>query len=546
MSASTLALGLLAFALTYAIHSTLLLGLACLITPRCVRSLAARERIWKTALVGGVLTAAIQVGARLETPLFHWTLDPEEAVQLTLDESQPAADGRPAHEFTRAAAADEIERLSDNSTSSASHFEAVGRAEVSDTLAAEPAFAPDAGLERASPGVGAPAWTRRWREWTDRGAMLWVGFAAAIVACFAWMWLRLARRMKNKVELSQGALPEMLARLVPAAFPGGRRVRLFVVPELRTPLSFGFLHPSICVPPRALVELSPEEQETMLAHELAHLARRDPLWLSTAWLIERVFFFQPLNRIARSELHDLAELRCDDWAARRTGQRLALASCLARIAGWLVGPERSLPATTMADGHGRCRLSQRIERLLDEAPAKAEEHAARWVAPLAGGGLACLVLVVPGVSTHWERRSAERDEATPACEVVPAECEHARDAHDDCPPILEPADAPSAPAPDAALLQTAPPSLTADIALLDESVELLRAELDLLRSELVELAPAGSDLDRGLQRTLDALEMRTQNLERRRDQLRALTSLLETHPTTPAHPSSSAPTLGVP
>ena len=37
----------------------------------------------------------------------------------------------------------------------------------------------------------------------------------------------------------------------------------------------------------------------MLAHELAHLARRDPLWLAFASVVERVFWIQPLNRIAR-------------------------------------------------------------------------------------------------------------------------------------------------------------------------------------------------------------------------------------------------------
>ena len=37
----------------------------------------------------------------------------------------------------------------------------------------------------------------------------------------------------------------------------------------------------------------------MLAHEIAHLVRRDPQWLVLARAIEMVFFFQPLNRLAR-------------------------------------------------------------------------------------------------------------------------------------------------------------------------------------------------------------------------------------------------------
>ena len=36
----------------------------------------------------------------------------------------------------------------------------------------------------------------------------------------------------------------------------------------------------------ALFELTPNEQEGMLAHEVAHLVRRDPQWLVVARVIE--------------------------------------------------------------------------------------------------------------------------------------------------------------------------------------------------------------------------------------------------------------------
>ncbi|NUP98046.1 MAG: hypothetical protein HUU28_17955, partial [Planctomycetaceae bacterium] len=87
-----LALEGLAFLLTYAIHSTLLLGLACLIAPRFARSLALRERIWKFAMFGALVTSLVQVGASMETPLFHWTLRPESdaQVELAARASEPA------------------------------------------------------------------------------------------------------------------------------------------------------------------------------------------------------------------------------------------------------------------------------------------------------------------------------------------------------------------------------------------------------------------------------------------------------------------------
>src|SRR5207244_13507506 len=88
----------------------------------------------------------------------------------------------------------------------------------------------------------------------------------------------------------------------------------------------------ICVPELALSELGAEQQRSMLAHELAHLARRDSLWLAGASLIERCFFFQPLNRLARRELETTAEYLSDEWAMRNTRSAVALAKCLATVA----------------------------------------------------------------------------------------------------------------------------------------------------------------------------------------------------------------------
>ncbi len=52
--------------LTYALHSTLLLGLAWLLTRRLVESPARREQLWKAALVGGLVTATLQTALPFE------------------------------------------------------------------------------------------------------------------------------------------------------------------------------------------------------------------------------------------------------------------------------------------------------------------------------------------------------------------------------------------------------------------------------------------------------------------------------------------------
>ncbi len=657
MDASELALQGLAFVLTYAIHSTLLLGLACVIAPRIARSLALRERVWKTAMFGGIFTALVQVGASMETPLFHWTLRPQDAAQ----ESLAAATDPSERLGARSGVAEGVELPSSSAptasapTAGVSSVDSARRA-ASELAPAEPrqvrarnpmpgasaspgqpmasgpqtsddealayesgvasapgesmdsdsARNPDAApranrdgsaaattVERdpsaraidapnaveaplAASAAGAPSFTARWREWTAHGLLAWAAFGACVLALFAAMCLRLARRMRGRKELDAGPLRDALDRLLPQAFPAGRRVRLYVAPELRAPVSFGFARFAICVPPRALAELSADEQESMLAHELAHLMRRDPLWLSLAWLVERLFFFQPLHRVARAELHDLAELACDDWAARRTGNRLALASCLARIAEWIVGAPRSLPAASMAEMHGRCRLAQRIERLLDDDEGSRDEQVRRWLAPAATVGLGALVLVVPGVSAPGARRA---EPPAPELEALaenpaPSSAEEAGGESVDS-PLVELADAalptpavseapavsetPAPPTPRAARLPGAPPSaaasrariasggvalnvptaqereaLAADLASLSASLAALRNELEPIREDAGWLAD-----DSQLSRALDGLAERIEQLERRRGALERLIQVLETLESMPAHPSST-------
>lgn len=542
-----LALEGLAFLLTYAIHSTLLLGLACLIAPRFARSLALRERIWKFAMFGALVTSLVQVGASMETPLFHWTLRPESdaQVELAARASEPAQASTapsaphalataPERANDRSFVAENVDAPQPSSEPRESVLDTNSALETVETARPSP-LEPAPVVARGqldTPAAASTGPASSWSRWMTPGLAAWAAFAFAMLALFGAMCLALARRMRGRRELTDGALREALDRLVPQAFPAGRTVRLYVAPELRTPMSCGFVRLSICVPPRALEELGPDEQESMLAHELAHLMRRDSLWLSLAWLVERVFFFQPLHRIARAELHDLAELACDDWAARRTGNRLALASCLARIAEWIVGAPRNLPATSMAELHGRCRLAQRIERLLeDDGERSGDESARRWLAPVAASGLGALVLVAPGVSAPATRAAAaaEANSAPSAAVSAPA----ANDSPIDV--LLPEFDEPAAQT--TLVVRPIDPDgeLRSELEELSSELRALQDEIDSLAGEAGEL-----DLDPTIPAALEALSTRLSQVELRRAQLGKLIQVLETLESTPAHPSSTS------
>ena len=105
--------------------------------------------------------------------------------------------------------------------------------------------------------------------------------------------------------------------------------RISVARNLIVPVA---LSNEVCLPEWALQSLSPGELRTVIAHERAHVQRRDTAWRWAAAVATRIFFFQPLNRVASARLRELAECLCDEAAVLRTGNAVALASALGATA----------------------------------------------------------------------------------------------------------------------------------------------------------------------------------------------------------------------
>ena len=198
---------------------------------------------------------------------------------------------------------------------------------------------------------------------------------------------RLRRTLGTRAPAS-GEHAALVARLA----PGRRRVRVTTSARVPAPAAIGT--DEICLPEPYFASLGVAEREALLAHELAHLARRDPAWLALGTLVARLLPFQPLNRVALRRLRDATEHAADDWAVRRTGDRLALARALGALAALLV---RAPVGTSAAGG----TLVVRVERLL-RAPARAAAipRAARLALGAATLGIATLA---PGLGVSGDR-----------------------------------------------------------------------------------------------------------------------------------------------
>jgi len=151
----------------------------------------------------------------------------------------------------------------------------------------------------------------------------------------------------------------------------------------------------IVLPARALRDLTLAEQEGVIAHELAHVVRRDTRWLRVALGVERLAWFQPLNRVARRQMQLSAEFAADAWAVQVTRQPLRLAQALARVAEWLAPGATS--TAHLAPGADGSPLVQRVRRLTTNAP-ETSRHGPRVALAAVVLASAAALVVLPRVS----------------------------------------------------------------------------------------------------------------------------------------------------
>jgi beta-lactamase regulating signal transducer with metallopeptidase domain len=151
-------------------------------------------------------------------------------------------------------------------------------------------------------------------------------------------------------------------RLLNELFSRGHDVRLLASNADTGPFACGIHRWTIVLPEGIEQQLSPAELKGLLAHEVAHLVRRDPVWQWLGELLCTCLAFQPLNFLARRRWQQATELLCDDWAVNQRISATTLAECLTRIAEWRLN-RREAAIGLAAVGHP-AMLTQRIEWLL--------------------------------------------------------------------------------------------------------------------------------------------------------------------------------------
>ena len=114
-----------------------------------------------------------------------------------------------------------------------------------------------------------------------------------------------------------------------------RPVQLLESALVQVPLVVGHVRPVILLPLGAVAGLSPNCLEAILAHELAHVLRRDYLVNLLQTVAEALFFYHPAVWFMGNCLRAERENCCDDTATALVGgDPLRLARALTALAEW--------------------------------------------------------------------------------------------------------------------------------------------------------------------------------------------------------------------
>ncbi|PYY02361.1 MAG: hypothetical protein DMG62_12960 [Acidobacteria bacterium] len=202
---------------------------------------------------------------------------------------------------------------------------------------------------------------------------LWmVGAGIGLIRIAAGLW-RVHRIRRRSVELAESVASGSAARALLKSDPtlnlnlaetANRPVALCISDDVSVPTALGFFRPAILLPSWAMRELSADELNSILLHELGHLRRRDD-WTNLAQkILQALLFFHPAVWWIDSRLALEREAACDDLVVAKTCDARGYAKCLVSVAEKSVGRR---PFAVAVAAVSRIReTTARLTRILDQ------------------------------------------------------------------------------------------------------------------------------------------------------------------------------------
>jgi bla regulator protein blaR1 len=184
--------------------------------------------------------------------------------------------------------------------------------------------------------------------------ILWPAGTIAVVLMWAVRWRRVAATVRAATEITEGPVLHSLRCLERDA-----ALRVVRSPQAIEPGVFGIVRPVLMWPAGIDERLSAAQVEAILAHEVAHVRRRDNLAAMIHMAVEALFWFHPLVWWIGARLVDERERACDeDVVGRGTEPEVYAESILKTCQFHVESPLVCVAGVTGSD------LKKRVEQIM--------------------------------------------------------------------------------------------------------------------------------------------------------------------------------------
>ncbi|MEO6316691.1 MAG: M56 family metallopeptidase [Chitinophagaceae bacterium] len=191
-------------------------------------------------------------------------------------------------------------------------------------------------------------------------SLLYIGCVVFLVLKFC-VFVRHAGRLRNHGTAKMNVIWRTYVKNIAGQLGIQKEVKALLSVHIDTPQVIGFLKPVILLPAACLVNLSTQQLEAVLLHELVHIRRNDYLVNLFVTSLEILFFFNPFVKQLTVAIRKEREYSCDDMVLQYQYHPHHYAAALLSLE-----KNRTLPVTygIAASGKNQQQLLKRIERIV--------------------------------------------------------------------------------------------------------------------------------------------------------------------------------------
>ncbi len=141
-----------------------------------------------------------------------------------------------------------------------------------------------------------------------------------------------------------------------------QQVRIYLSEYIDVPATLNYFKPVILIPVAAFNQLTPEQVESVILHEMAHIKRKDYLVNILVSMMEILLFFNPFVHLLATGLRKERENCCDDFVLQFRFDPHSYASALLSLEQMRMN---RLPATVLAATGNKNQLLGRVKRIMN-------------------------------------------------------------------------------------------------------------------------------------------------------------------------------------